>query len=224
MRPTRRLFALAIVAAALFGSWMAFMPHSPDGLRHLVAAAGPFGPVAFIALWAIATPSLVSGTLLAAAGGLLFGPLVGSVVTIAGAAVGGAAAFVLARRLGGPALGTLGKRAARVTESIEKHGFRSILCLRAAPGVPATILNYAAGLSRIRLRDFVAASAIAGAPRAIAYTVLGTNAAHPSAFAVAAPIVILVAMTILGALLAGATFAPRGGWRARIRLRAQPAA
>lgn len=187
---------------------MAFMPHSPDGLRHLVAGAGPLGPLAFVALWAVATPSLVSGTLLAAAGGLLFGPVLGSAVTIAGAALGGAVSFALARKLGGQALGTLGSRAARITGAIEKRGFRSVLCLRAAPGVPATILNYAAGLARIRLRDFVAASAIAGAPRAIAYTVLGTNAAHPSAFAVAAPIVILVVMTVLGAALAGATFAP----------------
>lgn len=202
---------------------MAFMPHSPDGLRHLVAGAGPLGPLAFVALWAVATPSLVSGTLLAAAGGLLFGPALGSAVTIAGAAVGGAVSFVIARRLGGATLGTLGRRAERMTGAIEKRGFRSVLCLRAAPGMPATLLNYAAGLSRIRMRDFVAASTIAGAPRAIAYTVLGTNAAHPSAAALAAPVVILVAMSILGAILAGATFAPK---RMRIwsRLRPQPAA
>src|SRR4051794_39321126 len=103
-RRTGRLLALAGLAVVLFGGWMIFMPHSPGGLRELAEQAGSFGVVAFLALWGVATPALVSGTLLAAAGGMLFGPLTGSVVTVLGAVVGGAAAFGLSRRLGGDGL------------------------------------------------------------------------------------------------------------------------
>jgi uncharacterized membrane protein YdjX (TVP38/TMEM64 family) len=203
-RPTR-LFAVAGLAVVLFATWMTFMPHSPGGLRELAEQAGPLGVVAFVALWGVATPALVSGTLLAGAGGMLFGPLTGSVVTLIGAAVGGAAAFGLSRRVGGDGLRGLGARAERMAAAGERRGFRSVLCLRAAPGAPATLVNYAAGISRISFRDFVLASAIGGAPRAVTYTVLGSTAAHPSPLAVAAPVAVLVAMAILGTVLAGAT-------------------
>ena len=206
MAAHRRLLGVAIFAALLFALWMAFMPHSPAGLRALAEEAGPFAAVAFLGVWAVATPSLISGTLLAAAGGLLFGPLDGSLITIAGATLGAAVAFGIARRFGGSDLGRLRGRAGRLVTKIEARGFRSILCLRAAPGVPATLVNYAAGASRVRLRDFVLASAIGGAPRGIAYAVLGSNATDPSALAVAAPVVVLAAMGVLGTVLAGATF------------------
>jgi uncharacterized membrane protein YdjX (TVP38/TMEM64 family) len=97
-------------------------------------------------------------------------------------------------------------RAERVAFAIEQRGFRAILCLRAAPGVPATILNYAAGLARVRTRHFVAATAIAGAPRAIAYSTLGAGAAHPSTVLLVLPTIILVVMGVLGVVLARATF------------------
>jgi uncharacterized membrane protein YdjX (TVP38/TMEM64 family) len=76
-------------------------------------------------------------------------------------------------------------------------------------------VNYAAGISQVRFRGFVLASAIAGGPRKIAYTVLGSNAAHPSPLAVAAPLAVPVGMAIFGSVLARATF--RGEWRATSR-------
>jgi uncharacterized membrane protein YdjX (TVP38/TMEM64 family) len=207
----RRLIVVALLAGALFATWMAFMPHSPHGLRELVARAGIVAPLAFVAVWALATPSMVSGTILAAAGGLLFGPVVGSAVSITGATLGGAVAFTIARRLGGGSLAGLGARAERMTQTIERNGFRAVLCLRAAPGVPATFVNYCAGLTRIRARDFVLASALGGAPRLCAYTVLGSNAAEASVFTVVAPIVVLVAMAVVGVAAARAFLNPRVG-------------
>jgi uncharacterized membrane protein YdjX (TVP38/TMEM64 family) len=209
MARRRQLLVVALAAASLFGLWMAFMPHSPAGVRALAADAGPYASLAFLGVWIVATPSLVSGTLLAAAGGMLFGPVEGSVLAVAGATLGGSAAFGISRRLGGNALGSFSGRTRAIVAALEQRGFRTMLCLRAAPGVPATIVNYAAGMSRIRLRAFAAATLIAGAPRGVAYAVLGSNATDPSALAVAAPIAVLIAMAVLGTALAGATFMPR---------------
>jgi uncharacterized membrane protein YdjX (TVP38/TMEM64 family) len=93
--------------------------------------------------------------------------------------------------------------------ALEQRSFRSMLCLRAAPAMPATGISYAAGMSRISLGTFVAATAIGGAPRGIAYAVLGSNVGDPSALAVAAPVVVLIAMAIIGIAVAGTTFWPR---------------
>jgi uncharacterized membrane protein YdjX (TVP38/TMEM64 family) len=202
----RRLLAVVIAVAALFGLWIAFMPHSADGVRDLADDAGPYAVIAFLVVWVVATASLVSGPLLAAAGGMLFGPLDGSVITVVGALLGAVAAFSIARRAGGNALGNFGGRTKRIVEALEKRGFRSMLVLRAAPAAPAAVVNYAAGMSRIKLRHFVLATAIAGTPRYIAYAVLGSNATDPSPLAVAAPVVVLVAMAIIGIVVAGATW------------------
>ena len=96
----RRLLGVALAAAALFGLWIAFMPHSPGGVRELADHAGPYAALAVLGVWLVATPSLVSGAVLAAAGGMLLGPLEGSIVTVAGLTLGATAAFVIGRRLG----------------------------------------------------------------------------------------------------------------------------
>lgn len=185
------------------------MPHSPDGVRDLADDAGPYAVLAVLGVWLVATPSLISGVLLAGATGMLLGPLEGSIVTVGGLVIGATAAFLIGRRLGGNALGAFGGRTEKVVTALETRSFRSMLCLRAAPAMPATGISYAAGMSRIGLGTFVAATAVGGAPRGIAYAVLGSNVGDPSALAVAAPVVVLIAMAIVGTVVAGATFWPR---------------
>jgi uncharacterized membrane protein YdjX (TVP38/TMEM64 family) len=63
-----------------------------------------------------------------------------------------------------------------------------------APGVPATLLNYACGLTRVRLRDFVSGSAIGGAPRILAYAALGASGGHLGSTPA------LVGLALIGAL------------------------
>src|SRR3954447_20631757 len=101
----RRLLGVVLAAAALFALWIAFMPHSPSGVRELADDAGPYAVLAVLGVWVVATPSLVSGAVLAAAGGMLLGPLEGSIVAVVGLTLGATTAFVIGRRLGGNALG-----------------------------------------------------------------------------------------------------------------------
>jgi uncharacterized membrane protein YdjX (TVP38/TMEM64 family) len=100
METRRRLVALGLAAAVLFAVSFVLLPHSPRELERVVSAAGPLAAAAFIRLWLVATPSLASGTLLAAAGGMLLGPVLGSCVAVLGATAGGVVAFRIARFAG----------------------------------------------------------------------------------------------------------------------------
>lgn len=202
----RRLLAVALLAATLFGLWIAFMPHSPKGVREMVDDAGGYAVLVVLAVWMVASPSLISGAVLAAATGMLFGAVEGSIVTIAGLTLGATTAFLIGRRIGGNALGSFTGRPETIVTTLEQRSFRAMLCLRAAPAMPANVISYGAGMSRVPLTTFVAATVIGGTPRGIAYAVLGSNATDPSALAVAAPIIVLIAMAILGTALAAATF------------------
>ena len=73
---------------------------------------------------------------------------------------------------------------------------------RIAPGVPYNLVNYAAGLSPVALRPFVAATAIGCAPRAFAYTALGGSIGNLGSPEALVAVGLLVAMSIAGLLLA----------------------
>jgi uncharacterized membrane protein YdjX (TVP38/TMEM64 family) len=174
----RRLALLALSIAACFGTAAILLPHDPAAVTRLADLPSGLLAVAAVAAWALLTPAMVSGTLLAAATGALLGAAAGMPVALAGATLGAAAAFLVARHVGrGPAEALAGPRARRLRERIERRPVLSIVLARAAPGSPATLLNYAAGLTRIRLRQFVAGTVLGGAPRVLAYTALGGAAA-----------------------------------------------
>jgi uncharacterized membrane protein YdjX (TVP38/TMEM64 family) len=199
----KRLVALAAAIAAAFALAFALLPHDADAVRSLAVLPAPLLVAGALGAWILLTPALVSGTLLSAATGLLLGPLLGMPVALLGATLGGAAAFLIARRMGqGPADALAGPRLARLRERVERRPVLTILLARAAPGSPATLLNHAAGLTRIRLRHFAAGIAIGGAPRVLAYTALAGAAADRALLPAAVAFVVLTALGLAGMLLA----------------------
>jgi uncharacterized membrane protein YdjX (TVP38/TMEM64 family) len=159
------------------------LPHSPAGLRELVLALGPAAPAVALGAWIVLTPALFPGSVLAAAGGLAFGVLGGSALAFAGALAGGLAAFALARTAArAPAERLIARngRLASVDSLLARRGFAAILASRLMPGVPATALHYAAGVSQVRPRAFAAAIAVGALLRTVPYALLGTGLASGS--------------------------------------------
>jgi uncharacterized membrane protein YdjX (TVP38/TMEM64 family) len=199
--PMPRLAALATVVVVAVGAAV-MLPHSPAELRHVVLTAGFAAPVAMLATWVVLTPALFPGPVLAAASGLAFGAVGGSAVAWAGAVSGGLAAFSLARTAARGAVEPRvqrSRRLARVNALLERRGFAAILAARLMPGVPASGLYYAAGVSPVRRSAFAAAMAIGALLRTTPYALLGHGLASGSA----APLAVAAASAVIGA--AGAT-------------------
>jgi uncharacterized membrane protein YdjX (TVP38/TMEM64 family) len=187
--------AFALVASS--GSY------SADGLRDRIDGYGVLGPLVFIAVSAALTPALFPGPLLAGASGLLFGTWLGTPISIIAATLGAVLAFGIARWLAHDAVESLqGRRLATLRAWIGQRGFLSILYARIVPGLPYSLVNYAAGLSPIRLRAFAAATALGCAPRAFAYTALGGSIDDLGSPEAIAAIVVLVVMALGGAIAA----------------------
>lgn len=194
---------LAATVGAAFAAVALGAPHSPAALKTAIEGLGVVAPLVFVLAWAVVTPALASGPLLAIAAGLVFGVGLGTGVGIAGATLGAIAAFAIARRFGQRAAAELsGPRLRRLQERVERRGFMAVLCARMAPGVPATVLNYACGLSRIRLRDFVAGSLLGGAPRILAYTAIGASGGRFDSAAAVVGLALIGAMAVVGASVA----------------------
>jgi uncharacterized membrane protein YdjX (TVP38/TMEM64 family) len=176
---------------------------SADRVRSWVDGYGAAGPLVFIAVSASLTVFLFPGPVLAAASGLLFGTALGTPVSIASATLGATLAFSLSRWWAHDAVVALaGPRIAALRAWVARRGFLTVLYARIAPGVPYTLVNYAAGLTPIALRSFVAATAIGVSPRAFAYTALGGSLGDLTSPEALAAVVVLVVMAVTGLALA----------------------
>jgi len=171
VRPRHPAAAVLLAGAATVAL---LVPHDPQGLHQLVASAGPLAPLTYAAAAALLTVLLFPGTLLAAAAGMAFGPLVGGALALAGTTAGGAAAFGLARRAGLHRRRVLrNPRLRALVERLDQGGILAVAATRAAPGVPATGLHYALGATRIAAPRFVAGIALGAASRTFVYAAAG---------------------------------------------------
>ena len=168
-------------------------------VRGWVDDAGVWAPLAFVVVSASLTVAFFPGPLLAGASGLLFGTAAGFPLSLSAAVLGASAAFLIARGVGrAPAERLAGRRVGAVRALVGRRGFLSVLYARILPGVPFNLVNYAAGLTDIRLRVFAGATALGAAPRAFAYTALGGSLDDLGSPAAIAAIVVLVVMAVGG--------------------------
>jgi uncharacterized membrane protein YdjX (TVP38/TMEM64 family) len=170
--------------------------------RDLVEAAGPAAPVVFALLYAVATVLLVPGAPMTALAGVLFGPALGTGVVLVGAMTGASAAFALGRWLARDRVQHLLRgRVERMDRWLTDRGFSALLVLRLVPVVPFSALNYVSGLSGIRVRDYLSATAIGIVPGTFAYVALGGTVHDPTSPAFIAAVLFFLALVGVTALL-----------------------
>jgi uncharacterized membrane protein YdjX (TVP38/TMEM64 family) len=187
----------AVLLLALSGSL------SVDRVRGWADGYGAAGPLVFIALSASLTVVFFPGPLLAGASGLLFGTAVGTPVSLVAATLGASLAFCLGRWWAHDAVEEIaGPRTRALRAWVGRKGFLAVLYARIAPGMPYNVVNYAAGLTPVRLATFAAATAIGAAPRAFAYTALGGQLGSFSSWQTIVAASVLAAMAVIGLGLA----------------------
>lgn len=150
---------VALVALVVVGRQLAT---AIPAVTAWVDGLGAWAPAAFIAIYAVGTVLFVPGSLLTLAAGALFGIVHGTAYVFVGATLGEAGAFLVSRHI---ARGLVQRRLATsplfaaIDSAIGHAGWRVVLLLRLSPVVPFNLLNYALGLTQVRFRDFLVASA-----------------------------------------------------------------
>lgn len=166
-----------------------------------------WGPLVFILIYSVGCVVAFPGSLLTLAGGAVFGMAWGTLYNVLASNVGATLAFFAARYLGRDFVkGFLkGGKLAMLDEQIGKSGFKTIFRLRLIPIVPFNGLNFGAGFSAVRYRDYLAASVIGMLPGTFIYTYFadalleGIQGASQKAF---------LNLTIAGILLILISFLP----------------
>ncbi|HTT09755.1 MAG TPA: VTT domain-containing protein [Burkholderiaceae bacterium] len=178
MKTDHRLLARAATVAGL-GALIALAFFYRDALNasaleSWVQRAGFWGPVVFCSVYIAATVLCLPGSVLTLAGGALFGAVLGTFYSLTSATIGATLAFLIARYAASDWVARKAcGRARQLVSGVEREGWRFVAFVRLVPLLPFNVLNYALGLTRIRLRDFVVASYLFMLPGAVAYTYLG---------------------------------------------------
>jgi uncharacterized membrane protein YdjX (TVP38/TMEM64 family) len=142
-----------------------------------IRGAGAAGVAVFAIGYVAATILLLPGSVLTAGAGFAYGPVWGTLLVSPVSVIAATLAFVLGRTV---ARGWIARRIAgsprfaAVDEAIGESGFKIVLLLRLSPLFPFNVLNYALGLTRLSLRDYVVASALGMLPGTVLYVYLGS--------------------------------------------------
>ena len=169
----RIVIAVALAAAIV---WAVLNRDSLDSaaIEAWIDGLGPWAPVAFMALWAVWALLFLPGAVVGLAGGVVFGPVWGVVWNLAGATLGATLAFLAARYLASDWVERRsGRRLKQLLDGVDAEGWRFVAFTRLVPIFPFNLLNYALGLTRIKLAPYVAATVVCMLPGTIAFTYLG---------------------------------------------------
>lgn len=206
MNRVLRILLLLLVVAGIVAAVSYRDQLNSDALEQWLDSAGAGAPLLFMLIYALGTVLFLPGSVITLAGGAIFGPVWGTFYNLTGATIGATLAFLIARYLAADWVES--KSAGRVKQlksGVENEGWRFVAFVRLVPLFPFNALNYALGLTRIKLSHYIIASYLCMLPGAIAYTYLGYAGREAVAGGEAAIQKGLLAL----ALLAAVSFLPR---------------
>jgi uncharacterized membrane protein YdjX (TVP38/TMEM64 family) len=175
---TRILLVAGLTAAVVAG--LLFLPLGiwAQEVVEWVRNLGPRGALIYSLIYVVGAAFFVPETLLTAASGFLYGPVYGTLLVAPASVLAASVSFLLTRSVARDWVARHVARSPRFTaidHGVGKHGFKIVLLIRLQPVfLPFAVLNYGLGLTRVRLRDYVLASAIGMLPLNILYVYLGS--------------------------------------------------
>jgi uncharacterized membrane protein YdjX (TVP38/TMEM64 family) len=169
---------LAVVAVVVGARYFPLQ----ETLRQALATIeqwGAWGAVLFVALYVVATVLLIPGSVLTLGAGAAFGVVWGSLLVSLSSTLGATCAFLVGRHLARDTVRRKvegDERFAAIDRAVGEQGWKIVGLTRLSPVFPFTLLNYAFGLTQVKLGHYVLASWIGMMPGTVMYVYLGSLA------------------------------------------------
>ncbi|MPZ39884.1 MAG: phospholipase [Rhizobiales bacterium] len=148
-------------------------PHTiREWFADIAAASG--APVIVLAVFVVGGLLVFPVTLLIAATAATFGPWLGFAYAALGAAASAIVTYGVGALIGRQTLeNVLGPRLNRIRRAITRHGVLAIATVRMVPVAPFTVVNLAAGASRISFTDYMLGTILGMLPGLVLMSALG---------------------------------------------------
>lgn len=201
-----RVVVGVLVLAALVAVVLVFRSTDVADLQAAVRGAGLWAPVLFVFLQVVVTTAPVPRTVFTLASGVLFGSVVGVAVAVAATITAAVGAFLLVRWVGAalPVRWVEHSAMRWLRDRLDRSGVLAVASLRLIAPLPFAVVNYAAGLSGVRLRAYALGTSLGVLPGTVALVVLGDAVTgRPS------PLLLAISATCVTIGLVGAAVASR---------------
>lgn len=136
--------------------------------------------LSFVVAYILACVLLLPGLILTLAAGAIFGLVQGIALVSLASVAGATAAFLIGRTTARDWVrhkAELLPRFRALDRAIARQGFLIVMLTRLSPLFPFNLLNYAYGLTAVRVRDYVLASWLGMLPGTVLYVYLGSATA-----------------------------------------------
>ena len=172
----------------------------PEEVRDWAEGLGDWVYLAFVPLFVVVNFA-ITWPILAGASGLMFGTAAGTALALAGVTAASTVQMAIARKLAAGHHGNLlPERTKSIEDFLTRNGAVSVMESRIVPLLPWGIVNFSAGLTKLRYRDLALGTLIGGAPKVFAYTALGGSLSDLTSPEAIAAIALLVVLGAAGAL------------------------
>ncbi len=174
----RILGAIGLGAGLILALWFLPLKSWTTAFLIWVRGFGPAGAAVYALVYIVGTVLLIPGTMLTAGAGLVYGTVIGTLIVSPASVLGATLSFLIARYFARDWVESKLERYPKfsaIDRAIEKNGFKVVFLLRLEPiFIPFALLNYALGLTGVRLRDYLLASWLGMLPATILYVYLGS--------------------------------------------------
>ena len=147
---------------------------TPESFKAFVLSLGILGPIIYVGIFVIRPLLLIPSIALFVGGGLAFGPILGPSYASVGAALGGTVGFWISRKMGHEYVIKKLKLGADLIDTT-RFSFSVVFLLSLLPIMPVTVINYGAGLSTMKFKNYIVAHILGITPRAFAYGFFGST-------------------------------------------------
>jgi uncharacterized membrane protein YdjX (TVP38/TMEM64 family) len=202
------IFLLTIICIVATGIGMFFLGGiDRQQLQTLLEKMGIWAPITYIVLYTIATILILPSTPLNMSGGAIFGSWWGSLWTSIAAIIAAVAAFAFTRSVGRELIAKkLAGRWETLDAEIRQGGLFYMFAIRLLPLIPYGLVNFAAGLTGIRFRDYLIGTVLGTLPGVLPFVMMGAGLKELSNGNI---VPLMCALTLSGILVGGATWYKR---------------
>jgi uncharacterized membrane protein YdjX (TVP38/TMEM64 family) len=202
----RHLLFISLIcfASIVFGVYY-FFGHNFGQIQRLIQYAGVWAPIVFIICYILATSFLFPSTPLNLMAGASFGLSMGLLWSSLAAIVAAIVAFAFTRTIGSRFIShRMSAQLQTANAEIKRGGRFYIFAVRLLPVIPHGLINYGAGLSSIRFRDYMFGTVPGTVLGVLPPVLLGSTGLKAIRTGDALPFVLALGLT--GLLVAGATW------------------
>jgi len=165
--------SLALLIITLLAGAYYFQQHAQIIIA-IIERMGWMGPVLFLIIYCLATILLFPTMVLTLAGGVLFGPILGTLFNLLGATLGAVCAFCISRHLARDwIINQQNVSIEKLIDGVDRRGWHFVALLRLIPVIPFNLINYGLGITRIKFSQYTLTTLIFLIPWEFIYTYCG---------------------------------------------------